>query len=165
MSSDECMICFESRTMYKLKGCSHSICVECEQSMKTEESIQHPFSHTFTVMISEQIKCIKCPYCRQMEPAHFNMNRLMQEHNDDYKFWMELELKFDGEQSVACDVETDYFLGRKRTSIHYFLALKGESFDRYFDHSTGRYRKMPMTKRDQLNEHKPKHIQTRSMKR
>lgn len=164
-STEECMICFETRSMYRLKGCVHSICTECADSMKDDESIQHPFSHTFTMIISEQIKCIKCPYCRQMEPAHFNMNKLIKENYDDYKFWLDLELKFDGEQSLACETETDYFLGKKRTITKYVLAMEGDSFDRYHDNSTGRYRKMPMSKRDQLNGYKKRHIQKRAMKR
>jgi hypothetical protein len=150
----ECMICYEIHPVYQLKGCTHTICTTCSEKLKDKERAKHAFSCTFTMTIDEGVKCIKCPYCRIIEPHQFNMNALIKEYKADYKFWIELEMKFDGEKSVARDITREYFLGKKRMVIKYFVASKGSRFARYYDDTTSRYRKMPFSKKDQLDKNK-----------
>ncbi len=148
----ECMICFGVNEMYSLKGCNHSICILCADKMKDKKSIKHPFSHTFTMIINEGVKCIKCPYCRQVEPANFDMTSLIKKHKKDYHFWIELELNFDGEKSIARDITQVYSLGKKRMKCDYFIAMKGATFARFYDDTSSRYRKMPFSKKDQWSQ-------------
>ena len=73
----ECMICFtETNSIYKMKGCSHTICTSCSVKMyDMPSSIAYPFSNLFTM--NELItRCLRCPYCRQQEPMEGNLQSL-----------------------------------------------------------------------------------------
>jgi hypothetical protein len=68
------MICFtETASIYKMKGCSHTICTECSIQMKDmESSFAYPYSNIFTLTV-ESICRLKCPYCRQKEPVDITL--------------------------------------------------------------------------------------------
>jgi hypothetical protein len=146
------MICFEKNTPYQLKGCSHLICEHCAERLRDKNSVQHPFSCNFTMTVDKGVNCIKCPYCRQREPTNFDMPKIIKKYKNDYYFWLELEMKFDGEQSVAKDIAMEYSFGKKRMVTTFFTAQKGASFARYYDDRTSRYRKMPFSKKDQWDQ-------------
>jgi hypothetical protein len=146
------MICFETHQSYEIKGCSHSICVHCAEKLKDKKSIKHPFSNVFTMVVDDGVKCIKCPYCRRQEPTNFDMPKIIKKNKHDYYFWLELEMYFDGEQSVAKDLTWDYSFGKKRMKTKIFIAQKGSMFARFYDDTTSRYRKMPFSKKDQWDQ-------------
>jgi hypothetical protein len=70
------MICFnEMSSVYKMKGCSHTICTLCAEQMKDmPSSIAYPLSNVFTVKC-QGVSCLRCPYCRIREPVIFKLNK------------------------------------------------------------------------------------------
>jgi len=55
-----CPVCFTEEGLRELNGCGHSICGDCENSLK-----RTPGQYTETLGLS--VKYIKCPLCRQYE--------------------------------------------------------------------------------------------------
>lgn len=55
-----CPVCFTEEGLRELNGCGHSICGDCENSLK-----RTPGQNTETLGLS--VKYIKCPLCRQYE--------------------------------------------------------------------------------------------------
>ena len=157
----ECMICFETRSPYHLKGCNHTICEVCAEQLKSVPScIKHPFSNKITVVIPETINCLKCPYCRQDEPSSFNMDYLQKKYPDEYKLWMEAELKYNGSYTyliVMDSVKIEH--NRKiqyKPSIFYFH--EGEIIDCIYEYLPIKFIMTRFrggySKRDQLKQYK-----------
>jgi hypothetical protein len=104
------MICFETRPMYHMKGCAHTICMACADQMNDmPSSIVYPLSNVFTV--KEGVKCLTCPYCRTREPCKLIMNDKLKKA---YNLWMQLELTYDGEKSYVQMQYRDYYCGKAR---------------------------------------------------
>lgn len=161
----ECMICFETRASYQLKGCIHTICEVCAEQLKTVPAcVKHPFSNKITVTIPETINCLKCPYCRQDEPASFNMDHLRKKYPDEYKLWMEAEMNYNGNQTHLIIMDTvKYERGRKikfRPEICYFH--EGEIIDCICEYLPIQWTMVRWrggySKKDQLKEYKQSHV-------
>lgn len=169
-SIEECMVCLETKSMYQMRGCSHCICSDCAYTMKNNNDyITHPFSQTVTVHIKIKLTetSLKCPYCRQWEPNNFKMSRLIKDFPRSYRLWMSLELNAEDETSHVIIPQRIFANGKKQVCYIHYRVDEGESITciNYTFWGGRRYRKMPMSTRDQLNEHKQKHIQKISMKR
>ena len=66
------MICFEHGATYQMKGCTHTICMNCANKMK-KASDAYPYVNVFT-LTEGSVRCLKCPYCRQKEPVDITLN-------------------------------------------------------------------------------------------
>lgn len=110
----ECMICFETRPAYHMKGCAHTICTVCADQMKDmPSSIVYPLSNVFTVE-EQGVKCLRCPYCRTREPCNPCKLIMNNELKKAYNLWMQLELTYDGEKSKVHLPYRYYYCGKSR---------------------------------------------------
>ena len=157
----ECMVCFETREMYQLKGCQHSICTICANDIKQLPScIKQPFSNIITFTIPEKTTCLKCPYCRQDEPCQYNMDELQKKYPFKYKLWLEAEMKYlNGYTYITVTNTYKYGNSRKiyKQDKHY-LYREGDIIDNicdlYPNHLKPGYHEVTQFQKNQIKQYK-----------
>jgi hypothetical protein len=89
----ECPICFETRTPYTFKSCTHSVCTSCARQMSTADKYQiQPFG---CIPLPETFSCLECPICRAKEPNPITpnvKNQLIKKYPKQYIQWLEVNL-------------------------------------------------------------------------
>jgi hypothetical protein len=88
----ECPICLEDKNnIYKMKGCSHSICKKCFHRLKENCLPKKNVDGFYNFIPEKNLKCISCPLCRAIEPLP-NIHCLKEKYSKEYKQYLANEL-------------------------------------------------------------------------